>query len=189
MTPLTESEIIEMRSFVESSLRDHEAALVHYTAGLLAGDYERARDVVQDTFLKLCRQTPDKVRENTKAWLYTVARNRAFDVIRKESRMVPSDGVPDGCDERVVDPASYSVRSDQSSELMEMVHELPHNQREVILLRFQQGMSYQEISEVTGLKTGNVGFLLHTGLKVLREKISRRGQTSGSELAVFSGGV
>ncbi|QQL43779.1 RNA polymerase sigma factor [Sulfuriroseicoccus oceanibius] len=189
MTPLTESEILEMRSLVESSLRDHEAALVHYTAGLLAGDYERARDVVQDAFLKLCRQQPSKVRENTKAWLYTVARNRAFDVIRKESRMVPSEGVPDSCDDKVVDPASFSERCDQSSELLTMVRELPHNQREVILLRFQQGMSYQEISEVTGLKTGNVGFLLHTGLKVLREKVARRGQTSGSELSVFSGGM
>jgi RNA polymerase sigma-70 factor (ECF subfamily) len=45
---------------------------------------------------------------------------------------------------------------------------LSENQREVIRLKFQQGLSYKEISEVTGLSSGNVGFLLHTGLKRLR---------------------
>ena len=45
---------------------------------------------------------------------------------------------------------------------------LSANQREVIRLKFQQGMSYKEISEVTGLTSGNVGFLIHTGLKRMR---------------------
>lgn len=188
MDTLTDTQAIEIRALVESSLRDYESPLVHYVAGLLAGDHERARDVVQDTFLRLCRQDPDPIRKNVKAWLYTVARNRAFDVIRKESRMIPSETVPESPDAHVIDPASLSSRRDQSSELLGMVGELPHNQKEVVLLRFQQGMSYQEISKVTGLKTGNVGFLLHTALKRLRGKVERRGRTQDSELSVFAGG-
>ena len=50
----------------------------------------------------------------------------------------------------------------------EALARLSENQREVILLKFEQGLSYEEISEVTGLSSGNVGFLLHTGLKRLR---------------------
>ena len=45
----------------------------------------------------------------------------------------------------------------------------PKNQKEVVLLKFQQGMSYKEIQKVTGLKQGNIGFLIHTGLKRMRE--------------------
>ncbi len=166
--------IQRIREIVERSLRDHESALVYYVAGLLKGDHERARDVVQDAFMRLCNQDPEQIEENVKAWLYTVARNRAFDVIRKESRMVVSDLVPDAEDVSHLDPASLSSQRDQTREVLEWVEELPHNQKEVILLRFQQNMSYKEIAEVTGLKSGNVGFLLHTGLKNLREKLEQR---------------
>ena len=51
---------------------------------------------------------------------------------------------------------------------MNTLEQLPDNQREVIRLKFQQELSYKEISEATGLAVGNVGFLLHTGLKRLR---------------------
>ena len=50
-----------------------------------------------------------------------------------------------------------------------MLARLPENQQEVIRLKFQQGLSYKEISSVTGLSVTNVGFLIHTGLKRLRE--------------------
>lgn len=166
--------IQRIREIVERSLRDHESALVYYVAGLLNGDHERARDVVQDAFMRLCNQDPEQIEENVKAWLYTVARNRAFDVIRKESRMVVSDLVPDSEDMGHPDPALLSSQRDQTREILAWVEELPHNQKEVVLLRFQQNMSYKEIAEVTGLKTGNVGFLLHTGLKTLREKLEHR---------------
>jgi RNA polymerase sigma factor (sigma-70 family) len=54
------------------------------------------------------------------------------------------------------------------SQVYSALERLSENQREVILLKFEQGLSYQEISEVTGLTPGNVGFLLHNGLKRLR---------------------
>jgi RNA polymerase sigma factor (sigma-70 family) len=45
---------------------------------------------------------------------------------------------------------------------------LPENQDTVIILKFEKGYSYQEISDATGLTSGNVGFLIHTGMKRLR---------------------
>jgi RNA polymerase sigma-70 factor (ECF subfamily) len=48
---------------------------------------------------------------------------------------------------------------------------LPDNQQEVIRLKVQNGLSYREISEVTGLSVSNVGFLLHKGIKTIREKM------------------
>ena len=52
---------------------------------------------------------------------------------------------------------------------MRYMARLPENQQTVILLKFRDGLSYQEISDLTGLSCGNVGFLIHTGLKRMRE--------------------
>jgi RNA polymerase sigma-70 factor (ECF subfamily) len=59
---------------------------VRYAARLLS-DNDRARDVAQDTFLQLCRQPRSEVETSLRAWLFTVCRNRAMDVRKKESRM------------------------------------------------------------------------------------------------------
>ena len=60
----------------------------------------------------------------------------------------------------------FNERIDQVLAYMER---LPENQRAVILMKFRDGMSYKEISEATGLTGGNVGFLIHTGIKRLRQ--------------------
>jgi len=52
-----------------------------------------------------------------------------------------------------------------------MLAALPLNQREVVRLKFQNGLSYQEISRVTSLTVTNVGFLLHTALKTIRHQL------------------
>jgi DNA-directed RNA polymerase specialized sigma24 family protein len=50
---------------------------------------------------------------------------------------------------------------------------LPDNQREVLYLKFQCDLSYKEISNITQLSVTNVGFLIHTGVKSVREKIKK----------------
>ena len=66
------------------------------------------------------------------------------------------------------DPGQTVDWGERVAQVMKALDRLSENQREVIRLKFQQGLSYKEISEVTNLSTGNVGFLLHTGLKRLR---------------------
>jgi RNA polymerase sigma-70 factor (ECF subfamily) len=52
---------------------------------------------------------------------------------------------------------------------------LSENQQEVVRLKFQSGLSYREISEITDLSVTNVGFLLHTALKKIRERLEAEG--------------
>lgn len=155
--------------FIEKALAEYESPLIGYAASILH-DLDRARDVVQDTFIRLCQQNPDKLRENLKTWLYTVCRNRSLDVLRKEKRVQPLDEVRwqrvAGTD---LQPDEQADRDERMARVMRCLDRLSGNQREVILLKFQQGLSYQEIVEVTGLTSGNVGFLIHTGLKRLRD--------------------
>ena len=72
------------------------------------------------------------------------------------------------------DPAEMVARSDQHGEVLRFLERLPENQQEVIRLKFQGEMSYKEISEVTSLSVGNVGFLIHSGLKRLRGLMSHQ---------------
>ena len=164
----TEEMITTREDFVKAALNEFESPLIGYATTFLH-DVERARDVVQDTFVRLYHQDVNKVKGGLKAWLFTVCRNRALDVIRKERRITNLE------EEQMARVPSVRRTPSERADLEErvgQVHEalnrLSENQREVILLKFEQGLSYEEISEVTGLSSGNVGFLLHTGLKRLR---------------------
>ena len=152
-------------------MADFESSLIGYAAAIL-NDSDRARDVVQDTFIRLCQQDVAKVQDNLKSWLFTVCRNRALDVLRKDKRTQPLEEIrwkkvagPD------LQPDEQADLEERLSRVMKLLDRLSDKQREVILLKFQQGLSYQEIQQITGLKSGNIGFLIHTGLKRLRDLI------------------
>lgn len=158
-----------IESFVRQAMDDFEGPLIAYAARML-GDTHRARDVVQDTFIRLCQQDPEKLRKGLKSWLFTVCRNRALDHIRKDKRLQPLDDIAwekmAGSELR---PDLHAEREEVLSNVMRVLARLSDNQREVILLKFQQGLSYREIATRTGLSSGNIGFLIHTGLKRVRE--------------------
>jgi RNA polymerase sigma factor (sigma-70 family) len=160
-------------SWVISVLAEYEQALTRYAAHI-TGDIERAREVVQDTFLKLCRQKPDQIRDHLAQWLYTVCRNQALDVIRKEKRMTGINDVQLNLQPHTGPEISSTLeKTEQFSEVMKILNTLPANQQEVIRLKFQGDLSYLEISRITSLSVGNVGFLIHTGLKTIREKATQ----------------
>ncbi len=158
-------------SWVPNVLAEFEQPLTRYAAHI-TGDAERAREVVQDTFLKLLRQKPAQIRDHLAQWLYTVCRNRALDVLRKERRMT---GISDA-QMRLQAHSGPAVsatmeQEEQLADVLKILNTLPTNQQEVIRLKFQSDLSYQEISQVTSLSVSNVGFLIHTGLKTIRERV------------------
>ena len=65
---------------------------------------------------------------------------------------------------------STMEQEEQLADILKILSTLPANQQEVIRLKFQSDMSYAEISQITNLSVSNVGFLIHTGLKTIRER-------------------
>ena len=160
---------VSPRELVESAQADFEGPLTGYAAGLLGGDWDRARDVVQDTFIKLHLQDPEMIQGRLKSWLYTVCRNRSIDVLRKENPMLSSGGEAfENLNDSALDQSRAMEERERHAEVMTFLDRLPENQREVIRLKFQGDLSYKEIYDVTGLSVSNVGFLIHTGIKRLR---------------------
>jgi RNA polymerase sigma-70 factor (ECF subfamily) len=161
--------------WIRDALDRYEGPLVRY-ARRITGDLEQARDVVQDTFLKLCAADRSTVETHLAAWLYTVCRNRALDVSRKERRMVPLDDAVAQTHATGEPPASATADfRDAHAQVLTVVETLPKNQQEVIRLKFQDALSYKEISQVTGLSVTNVGFLLHTAIRNVRARLATTG--------------
>ena len=157
-----------LRSVVER----FEAPLIRYAASL-TGNAENARDVVQDTFVRLCAQQPEPLKASLAQWLFTVCRRRALDIRRKEMRMTRLLELQSVTHEETT-PLRAAEERESANELLKLVAMLPPKQRDVLRLKFQTGLSYQEISEITNLSVSNVGFLLHTAIKTLRTQIGTR---------------
>ena len=168
---MTENHLSSNAAWLRGLVAQYESQLVRYASRLL-GDEERARDVVQDTFLRLCRQSREKVEQGVRQWLFTVCRRRAMDVLKKEYRMKTlSETAADSRPGREPEPVATLQLQEAVGRAAACLEDLPENQREVIRLKVQNGLTYREISEVTGLSVSNVGFLLHKGMKTLRRQL------------------
>lgn len=159
-------------SWIRDAVARFEGPLLRYAAGFTR-DLELARDVVQDTFLKLCRAERPAVEGRLAAWLYTVCRNRAIDVRRKEARMSTIEDIaPEaGLRSAEAEPSAAAERSEAAARALDLVERLPEKQREVIRLKFQGGLSYAEIAQITELSVSHVGVLIHHGMKTLRLRL------------------
>jgi len=155
-------------NFVQTAVADYQSPLTRYAARLV-GDPDRARDIVQDTFVKLMAQPRAEVDGHIAEWLFTVCRHRALDVLRKEGRMKRFE---EGEMERVAAEEPRPARALEAAEtqdaLLQMIDRLPANQQEVVRLKFQSGFSYKEISRITAHSVSHVGVLIHHAVTRLR---------------------
>ena len=128
--------------------------------------------MVQEAFLRLCNQDPGALGEKVDVWLFTVCRNLCTDMHRREGRMTPLENQQvDLVAGPAPAPDEAAEAQDEYGLVMETLGSLPPKQQEVLRLKFQDGLSYKEISRVTKDSVGTVGWLLHMGLKGLRTKL------------------
>ncbi|MED5456900.1 MAG: sigma-70 family RNA polymerase sigma factor [Verrucomicrobiota bacterium] len=166
---------------LRSAMSDFEIPLTKYAVSIL-GDLEQARDVVQDTFLKLYKQDPEKVRQKVKSWLFTVCRNHCYDLIKRNRRTsnLEEDEISyiASSEDNPFQVISFLEGREEIDEkikiLYSLIEELPSRQREVMRLKFQANLSYKEIAETIGISTSNVGFVMHSALKKLREDMKEK---------------
>lgn len=169
---------------VRELLARWQGPLLSY-ARRVTGDAERAREVVQDTFVRFVRERAATGTEHAApaenhaaAWLFAVCRRRAIDVRRKERRMkavgvIEADG-PTRAGVAAESPPEAVERRDAGERVQALLARLPERQQEVLRLKFQAGLSYKDIATVTKLSASNVGFLIHTAIKALRARMAER---------------
>lgn len=157
--------------WIRSALERYEGPLVSYASRMLGGDIERARDAVQEVFLRLVRADRDAIGGRVGVWLFRVCRHRALDLRSKEKPMVDLEVGGTQLDPPANGPFELLEAKDEAARLRTEVERLPERERELVRLKFQHGLSYLEMGEVTGLTATNVGFLLHKALRALRERL------------------
>jgi len=127
---------------------------------------EDARDVTQEAFIKAYRNLPNFRRDSSfYTWIYRITVNLGIDQKRKayrsreteldEGRLTPDDAHHTG-PRPMPGPRQSLMRKQLSGRIGEAIASLPEDQRQVIVLREVQGLSYKEIAETTGIAEGTV---------------------------------
>lgn len=140
-----------------------------------SGDAAVAQDIAQDTFLKLF-STLGSFRgdSNFESWLYRVVVNSCFDLKRKTRRLTPLlDEVLSVLQTPDLSVLDQVLRSEMSAHVKSVVDSLAPDQRMVIVLRYTQGLSYEEIAGIMGCAPGTIASRLNRAHKVLERRLAR----------------
>lgn len=150
----------------------------------MVGDLSLAEDLAQESFVRAFdRLASFDASRKFSSWLFKIAHNRTLDHLRlKKPKTVPLE--PAGGDgERFevleAPEASGPYRRAESAELASTIDlalaAMRENYREILVLRFQGGLRYHEIAEVTGLSMAAVKVQLHRARKQLAKELAARG--------------
>jgi len=155
-----------------------EGALLAY-AHRYAGEMSRAEDVVQEAFMKLHAQF-EEVRK-PRRWLYRTVHNLALNQRRAAGRTVSTHAPGDG-ESPSADPADPALPPDEQIIRLEAIglvrislDTLDDRGRELVKLKFNDELSYRDISARTGISVSNVGYILHQALKTIASELAKTG--------------
>jgi RNA polymerase sigma factor (sigma-70 family) len=161
---------MDQKKWVEYAMEKYEKPLLQYAYNIVK-NRECAREIVQETFLKLFKQEQTKVSDYLSKWLFTVCRNRGLKTLVKERRYIPMEEV-ELCEKQAEHSIDVDFNlSDFGSLLLKHINRLPKKQLAVITARYWNNLSYRQIGEQLGLTSNNVGFILSTVIKKLRKSL------------------
>lgn len=152
--------------WVKIAMQRFEGRLLRYTSRFVPESH--AREIVQDAFLKLWQQSPETVGDHLAEWLFKVCRNQAVDLLRKEKRLSRMENM-EAVEDESQNPEATVDSTRQSSRMLRLIGGLPPEQQEVLRLKFQEDLSYKQISAITGHSVSYVGVLIHTAITRLRQ--------------------
>ena len=139
------------------------------------GDYPQAQDVLQTVFFKVFRNLRSfRFQSNLFTWIYRIARNECLNHRRRRSApQVPLEAIIGSRDE--IDPKlgtnGHDARVERDYILQQALMQLPFKMREVIVLKYLEGLSYREMSRALGCAPGTVASRLNRALSELGERL------------------
>lgn len=160
-------------------MRAH-AGMVFAAARRITQDAALAEEVAQDTFLALARRGVS-IRESVAAWLHHVARQKACNALRGELRRQRH--------EQLAAEALQEIQEDSWAELEpvfdEALEELPEAARALLIERFLEGRTQQEVAQRQGVSQSTVSRLLNDAVAELRGRLKAKGAICGGGLALL----
>jgi RNA polymerase sigma-70 factor (ECF subfamily) len=138
----------------------------------LVGDSLQAQDVLQNVFFKVFRGLGDfRFQSCLFTWIYRIALNECRNHLRKKSApLIPLETILGSRDE--IDRTHISDHSEtRKAVLRDVVMHLPLKMREVIVLKYMEGLSYKEMSRILGCPPGTVASRLNRALAELEVRL------------------
>ena len=175
---------VNHRDVIEACQRGDEEAFrvlfethkdrVYSIALRYAGDSATAMDIAQDTFLKLLSTIQQFRGESSfESWLYRMVVNSCLDYHRKRRRFLPLlDEALDVFRSPRESTLNDLLREEQEERVQQIVAQLPEEQRIVVVLRYTDGLSYEEIADLLGCRRGTVASRLNRAHKALERRLS-----------------
>lgn len=140
------------------ALYERYAPQVHRFALFLCGDAWLADDIASETFVRAWLSPEKIMQETVKAYLFTIARHLYYDALRSAKRYAPLD--PSAHEAGASVQKDLEIKSELRTVLVAM-QELAEPDRAALLMRAQDGMPYEEISQVLGMTVNNVKVRIH----------------------------
>lgn len=153
----------------------HVETIYRYVYYRVRDDAE-AEDITSDVFMRALRAMPRyEPRQAFLAWLYRIARNAVIDRARRGSRQVSfEDAIEHPTADQVVEPDTELLSRSDSDTLRAALAKLTPLQQEVVVLRFLEGYSTQEIASIVGKREGTVRGIQFRAIGALRQMIPSR---------------
>lgn len=167
------SKKIKKEKAFENIVSHYETQLIRYVSRVVF-NFDMAEDVVQETFIKLFKSWKKEFEPSPQisSWLYRVAHNQAIDMIRKENRRINHQKNKSEYDKIDLELRQKdSDISDKALAAAELLNQLDPLERQLVILKVYEKKTYNEISEITGLSSGNVGYKLHHIMKKMANKL------------------
>ncbi|MGO9083675.1 MAG: sigma-70 family RNA polymerase sigma factor [Candidatus Sulfotelmatobacter sp.] len=151
----------------------------------VCGQREDAEDTMQEVLLKSVPQLPKF--DSPKAlvvWLYKVAKNRCL-MSRRRSKFAPKEDLsleelmPDRKEleqlssDGSINPEAFAIRSEEAGRLRDAIQKLPPQYRIVLVMRDMEGLTDEEVAEITGLRSGTVRVRLHRARLFVRKELMK----------------
>jgi RNA polymerase sigma-70 factor (ECF subfamily) len=157
---------------------DRHAGAAYSLAYRIVGSRSAAEDVTQEALLSIWRSGAryDRARGSVRAWTLGIVRNRAIDLLRKESGRSPK--LATGGDELLERRAAEeltdteAVRRETAREVRGAIHELPEDQSRVIQLAYFGGFSHSEIAEMLNEPLGTIKGRMRLGMDKIRATLA-----------------
>jgi RNA polymerase sigma factor (sigma-70 family) len=128
-------------------------------------DEDKAKDIVQDSFIKMWEKVGDVDYKKARSYIFTTAYHTMIDTIRREKKLTSFEDIE-------YNQSSGSKEYLGLKEILkDAVNKLPEIQRSVVLLRDYEGYSYEEIGEITGLNESQVKVYIYRARIFLKEYI------------------
>lgn len=158
------------------------SARVYRLAYRLTGNRQDAEDLTQDVFVRVFRSLDRYEAGNFEGWIHRITTNLFLDRARRRSR-IRMDGFAEGAEERLL---SREVQPDASvheagfdPDVETALQSLPEDFRVAVVLCDVEGLSYEEIADVLGIKLGTVRSRIHRGRTQLRQALAHRAPQGG----------